>query len=72
MLAQSRLRTEHQFRALTLLTAVFCALSLVLPVTAGLVSGSGTGMSGGLLAAAVAAALLAAYLTHLGGDRTVR
>jgi O-antigen/teichoic acid export membrane protein len=72
ILAQSRLRTEHRFRALTLLTAVFCALSLVLPVTAGLVSGSGTGMSGGLLAAAVAAALLAAYLTHPGGDRAVR
>ena len=72
ILAQSRLRTEHRFRALTLLTAAFCALSLVLAVTAGLVSGSGTGMSGGLLAAAVAAALLAAYLTHPGGDRTVR
>jgi hypothetical protein len=27
ILAQSRLRTEHRFRALTLLTAVFCALS---------------------------------------------
>jgi O-antigen/teichoic acid export membrane protein len=75
ILAQSRLRTEHRFRALTLLTAVFCVLSLVLPVTAGLVSGSGTGMSAGLLTAAVVAAALAGYLTripHPSGDRTVR
>jgi O-antigen/teichoic acid export membrane protein len=71
ILAQSRLRTEHRFRALTALTAVFCALSLVLPVTVGLVSGSGTGMSAGLLSAAVATALLAGYLTRI-GDRTVR
>jgi O-antigen/teichoic acid export membrane protein len=78
VLAQSRLRTEHRFRALTALTAVFCALSLVLPVTVGLVSGSGTGMAAGLLAAALAAALLAGYLTRIShhglrrGDRTVR
>jgi O-antigen/teichoic acid export membrane protein len=64
ILAQSRLRTEHRFRALTVLTAVFCALSLVLPVTVGLVTGSGTGTAAGLLAAATAAALLAAYLTR--------
>jgi O-antigen/teichoic acid export membrane protein len=72
ILVQSRLRTEHRFRALTLLTAVFCVLSLVLPVTVGLVVGSGTAMAAGLLVAASAAALLAAYLTYPRGDRAVR
>jgi O-antigen/teichoic acid export membrane protein len=71
ILAQSRLRTEHRFPALTTLTAVFCVLSLVLPVTVGLVSGSGMGVSAGLLAATVATALLAGYLTRI-GHRTVR
>jgi O-antigen/teichoic acid export membrane protein len=59
ILAQARLRTEHRFGALTLLTSVFCVISLVLPVLAGLFAGAGTGMSAGWLAAVAVAALLA-------------
>jgi O-antigen/teichoic acid export membrane protein len=55
ILAQSRLRTEHRFTALTALSAVFCALSLGLPVGFGALW-HGTGMAAGwLLAVSVAA-----------------
>jgi hypothetical protein len=58
ILAQSRLRTEHRFTALTGLSAVFCALSLGLPVGGGAVW-HGPGMAAGWLVAVSAAALCA-------------
>lgn len=55
ILAQSRLRTEHRFTALTALSAAFCGLSLGLPVGFG-ARWHGTGMAAGwLLAVSVAA-----------------
>jgi hypothetical protein len=59
ILAQSRLRTEHRFTALTGLSAAFCGLSLGLPVGFGAVW-YGTGMAAGWLLA-VSAASLCAY-----------
>jgi O-antigen/teichoic acid export membrane protein len=56
ILAKSRLRTEHRFTAMTALSAVFCVLSLALPVGFGQ-AWSGTGMAAGwLLAVSTAAA----------------
>jgi O-antigen/teichoic acid export membrane protein len=59
ILAQARLRTEHRFAALTLLTSVFCVVSLGLPTVFGTVFGGGGAMSAGWLSAVLAAAGLA-------------
>jgi O-antigen/teichoic acid export membrane protein len=58
ILAQSRLRTEHRFTALTGLSAALCGLSLGLPVGFGAVW-YGTGMAAGWLVAVSGAAACA-------------
>jgi O-antigen/teichoic acid export membrane protein len=58
ILAQSRLRTEHRFTALTALSAAFGALSLGLPVAFGALW-HGPGMAAGWLLAVSAAAVCA-------------
>ncbi|GAA0936084.1 hypothetical protein GCM10009557_95680 [Virgisporangium ochraceum] len=63
ILSQSRLRTEHRFTQLTVLTSVFCGLALALPVTVGLVTRSGTGMSAGWAVAVGVTAGLAVVQT---------
>jgi hypothetical protein len=67
ILAQSRLRTEHRFTALTGLSAAFCALSLGLPVGFGAVW-YGTGMAAGWLVAVFAAAVCAYGFSSRSGD----
>jgi hypothetical protein len=66
ILAQARLRTEHRFGALTVLTGCFCAASLSLPVVGALMAAPGwgsTGMAGGWLLAVAGAGVLAWRLT---------
>jgi O-antigen/teichoic acid export membrane protein len=58
IMAQSQLRAEHRFRALTLVTGVFCVVSLTVPVVAG-VAGGVRAMAAGWFGAVAATALLA-------------
>jgi O-antigen/teichoic acid export membrane protein len=58
IMAQSQLRAEHRFRALTVVTGVFCAISLTVPVVGGVASGVHA-MAAGWLGAVTATAVLA-------------